>query len=59
LIRTFAEQWITDITDITLRVRQIADLVHNGHAGRVERLLPPERLYPVSETTATKLLIDT
>lgn len=39
--------------------RTIAELVRNGQAARARRLLPPERPYPVPETTARCLLIDT
>jgi hypothetical protein len=58
LIKTFADQWITGVTDTTPRVRQIAQLVRAGQAGRIERLLPPERPYPVQATSAARLLID-
>jgi hypothetical protein len=59
LSRTFAGQWVTSITDITPQARTIAQLLRNGQAARAQRLLPPERAYPVSAATARHLRIDT
>jgi hypothetical protein len=59
LIRTFAEEWVVGLTDITPQARKIAELVRKGQAANAQRLLPPERLYPVPPTTARRLLIDT
>jgi hypothetical protein len=59
LIRTFAQEWVVSITDLTPRVRRIAELVSKGQAAKAQRLLPPERPYPVPPTTATRLHIGT
>ncbi|TJZ50088.1 DUF4291 domain-containing protein [Streptomyces piniterrae] len=58
LIRTFAEEWVVDLTDLTPRVRKIAALVQTGQAAKARRLLPPERLYPVPRAVAARLGID-
>lgn len=46
LIRAYAEDWTTDITDLTARTRTIADLLRAGRHTQARRLLPPERPYP-------------
>ncbi|WP_040709102.1 DUF4291 domain-containing protein [Nocardiopsis potens] len=58
MIRTFAEEWVVGLTDITPRVRRIAALVRGGRSAAARRLLPPERLYPVPPAVAERLLID-
>ncbi|WP_335936201.1 DUF4291 domain-containing protein [Streptomyces sp. PTD5-9] len=58
LIRAFAEEWVVDLTDITPRVRAITAARQNGRAARAQRLLPPERPYPVPAALAKRLLID-
>lgn len=58
LIRTFAEEWIVSLTDITRQARKMAALVQTGQAAKAQRLLPVERSYPVPQATAKRLLID-
>jgi hypothetical protein len=58
LIRAYAGEWVTGITDITPQARKIAELVRQGRAADAARLLPPERPYPVAQATARRLLID-
>ncbi|MFE6867919.1 DUF4291 domain-containing protein [Kitasatospora sp. NPDC057692] len=55
LIRTFAEEWITGITDLTPQVRRISDLLQGGRAAQAQRLLPPERPYPLPPALAARL----
>ncbi|WP_432923049.1 DUF4291 domain-containing protein [Microbispora sp. CA-135349] len=57
LIRTFADEWVVDLTDLTPRVRRIASLAQSGQAAKAQRLLPPERVYPMPEEIARRLLI--
>jgi len=57
LIRTFAENWVVDLADITPRARKIAEMVRGGQAAKAQRLLPPERIYPVGQDTARRLRI--
>ncbi|MFI5915238.1 DUF4291 domain-containing protein [Dactylosporangium sp. NPDC051541] len=47
LIRTFAEEWVTGLTDLTPTVQKIAALVRSGQHTKAQRLLPPERPYPL------------
>ncbi|MEU9620901.1 DUF4291 domain-containing protein [Streptomyces sp. NPDC088251] len=58
LIRTFAEDWVVDLTDVTPQVRKIAALKQGGRSAQAQRLLPPERIYPVPRALAKNLLID-
>ncbi|MFB9876538.1 DUF4291 domain-containing protein [Planobispora siamensis] len=58
LIRTFAEEWIVGLTDITPQVRKIAALVQAGQTAKARRLLPPERIHPVPREIARRLLIE-
>lgn len=46
LIRTFAEDWVVGITDLTPQVRKAAALVRGGRTAQAQRFLPPERVYP-------------
>jgi hypothetical protein len=57
IIREYVEEWIVGIEDYTPRVRRIYDFLHSGQADKVKRLLPPERLYPVSGDVKRRLLI--
>ncbi|MET8826277.1 DUF4291 domain-containing protein [Streptomyces sp. NPDC004610] len=45
LIRTFTDDWITDLTDLTAQVRKASTLIRTGHAGKARRLFPEERAY--------------
>ncbi|MDA3646133.1 DUF4291 domain-containing protein [Saccharopolyspora indica] len=58
LITRFAEEWIVDLTDLTSQTRKIAKLAQSGQAGKAQRLMPPERVYPVPTPIATRLDID-
>jgi len=55
LIRTFADEWITGITDLTPAVQRIATLVRGGQAAKAQRLLPLERLYPLDPAIARRI----
>jgi hypothetical protein len=58
LIREYAEEWITEITDMTPRVRKIYDLLQQGQADKAKRHLPTERVYPVNAEVARRVLLD-
>ncbi|OKL52126.1 DUF4291 domain-containing protein [Buchananella hordeovulneris] len=47
LIRTFVDDWVLEITDLTDRARKIAELAQGGRAAQAKRLLPLERPYPL------------
>ncbi|MFJ8968668.1 MULTISPECIES: DUF4291 domain-containing protein [Streptomyces] len=49
LIRTFTDDWIVSLTDLTPRVRKAATLLQTGHAAKAQRLFPPERAYPLPQ----------
>ncbi|MFY7066377.1 DUF4291 domain-containing protein [Nocardiopsis changdeensis] len=55
LIRTFAEDWVVGLTDLTPQVHKAAALVRGGRADQARRLLPPERLYPVGPDLEERL----
>ncbi|MGV9316384.1 DUF4291 domain-containing protein [Streptomyces sp. NPDC003691] len=58
LIRTYAGDWVTGITDITAQARRIGDLVAAGRAEQARRLLPPERPYPLPAAVGRHLGVD-
>jgi hypothetical protein len=58
IIREYVEDWVVQIEDSTSRVRKMYDFLQSGHADKARRLLPPERVYPVSPELGVRLLID-
>ncbi|MEU9114639.1 DUF4291 domain-containing protein [Streptomyces sp. NPDC048483] len=58
LIRTYADEWVVGLTDLTDRVHKIAALVQGGRSPQAQRLLPPERPYEVPGPVAARLGID-
>lgn len=54
VIRTFVDDWIVSITDLTERVEKLRALVHSGRTDRARALLPPERVYPVPDAIARR-----
>ena len=57
LIRSFVEEWILKIEDLTPTVTKIHDLLRKGRADEAKRHLPAERVYPVPATVGGHLLI--
>lgn len=55
LIKTFVDEWVTHIEDMTPRVRKMYDFLQSGQADKAKRLLPPERVYPVHSELAKRL----
>lgn len=55
LIRTFAEEWVVGLTDLTPQVHRAAELVRSGRAAQARRLLPAERVYPIGRDLAERL----
>ncbi|MFM9557486.1 MULTISPECIES: DUF4291 domain-containing protein [Streptomyces] len=47
LIRTFTDEWVVDLTDLTPQVRKAAALMQSGQTAKAQRLFPPERVYPL------------
>jgi len=58
IIREYVDDWVAGIEDITPRVRKIYTLLQSGQADKAKRLLPPERVYPVSVELGRRLLIN-
>lgn len=57
LIREFAEQWIVEIEDLTPTVSKMRRLIKSGNEKNAKRLLPPERVYPVSPEIGRRIQI--
>ncbi|SDS64837.1 protein of unknown function [Streptomyces sp. TLI_053] len=55
LVRTFAEEWAVGLTDLTPQVRRAAALVRDGRAAQAQRLIPAERVYPLSRSLEAHL----
>ncbi len=58
LITRYAEEWITQLTDVTPLVRKLHGLIRAGHADKAQALLPKERPYPVPAAIARRLGMD-
>jgi hypothetical protein len=57
VIREYVEEWVVGIEDYTPRVRKIYTLLQSGQADRAKRQLPPERVYPLGDELARRLMI--
>ncbi|MCE6998343.1 DUF4291 domain-containing protein [Saccharothrix sp. S26] len=58
LIRTYAEEWVVGLTDLTPTVHKVADLVRAGQHAKAQRLLPPERPYLLPPAIARRVQAD-
>jgi hypothetical protein len=58
LIRAYADEWVTGLADLTPTMHKIADLVRAGQSAKAQRLLPPERPYPLPPAVARRLDAD-
>jgi len=58
VIVEYVEEWVTQIEDITPRVRKIHGLLQSGQADKAKRHIPSEKIYPVAPTLARRLLIN-
>jgi hypothetical protein len=56
--REFVDDWIVELTDLTPRVRKMAEHLQSGRADAAKRLLPDERVYPLSAELRERLLMD-
>jgi hypothetical protein len=57
VIHEYVDEWIVAIEDYTSRVRKIRDLLQSGESEKAKRHLPAERVYPLRNELARKLLI--
>ncbi|MGX1810996.1 DUF4291 domain-containing protein [Nocardia sp. NPDC055321] len=55
IVERFVDEWVTEITDLTPRVRDISDLRARGRYDSAAALLPEERVYPVRPELARRL----
>ncbi|MDI1463757.1 DUF4291 family protein [Catellatospora sp. KI3] len=58
LIRSYAEEWVVGLRDVTPTVHKIAGLVRSGRADQATRLLPRERPYPLPADLARRIHAD-
>jgi hypothetical protein len=58
VIREYVEGWIVEIEDYSPRVARIYHLLQSGQAEKAKRLLPHERVYPVSPEVGRRILLD-
>jgi hypothetical protein len=59
LIRTYAQDWVVGLTDLTPTVHKIAALVRGGQPAKAQRFLPPQRPYPLDPSIARRIQADT
>lgn len=50
-------EWVTQIEDLTPRVRKIHELIRSGQAEKARKFLPSEKVYPVGPELGRRLLI--
>jgi hypothetical protein len=55
VIQKYVDEWVVEIQDITALVRKIHGFVKSGQADKARKLLPPERLYPVTSEVVKRL----
>lgn len=55
LIRTFTDDWVVSITDLTPQVHKAVSLIRAGHAAKSQRLFPSERVYPLPRALEDRL----
>lgn len=57
-IREYTSDWVCGLVDLTPIVHRIGDLLRTGQSAKAQRLLPPERPYPLAPATAHRLDAD-
>ncbi|MEV6250964.1 DUF4291 domain-containing protein [Streptomyces sp. NPDC051742] len=55
LVRTFTDDWVVGLTDLTPQVRKAAFLIQAGQAAKAQRLIPAERPYPLPRALEDRL----
>jgi hypothetical protein len=55
IIQRYVDEWVQEIRDLTPLVRKLHTLIRSGAAQQAKKLLPPERVYPVTPATARRL----
>ena len=57
VIREYVDDWIVEIEDLTSTVTKIREAIRSGNQKHAQRLLPPERVYPVDPEIGKRILI--
>jgi hypothetical protein len=57
IIKQYVDEWIINIADCTPLVKKIYALLRSGQVENAKKLLPKERVYPVSDALGQHLLI--
>ncbi|MCW1922415.1 DUF4291 domain-containing protein [Luteolibacter arcticus] len=57
LIRTFVDEWILKIEDLTPAVTKVHDLLRRGRADEAKRHVPTERVYPLPASIGRRFLM--
>ena len=55
LIRTYAEEWVVGLTDVTATAHKVGELARAGRTAQARQLLPPERPYPLDATASRRI----
>jgi hypothetical protein len=55
IIERYVNEWTVEIRDCTPLVHKLRDLIAKGRADQPQKLLPRERVYPVSAEVARRL----
>ncbi len=55
VIEEYNDEWIRKIRDLTPLTRKIAALRERGKYKEAKRLLPPEKIYPISDDIAARI----
>ena len=58
IVEKFVNEWTVDIQDLTSLVKKMAAFRKAGEYDKARRLLPPEKVYPVSGELANRLGMD-
>ena len=58
MIDEYVDQWTEQIADVTPLVKKLRSMRQAGKHSAAKRMLPPERVYPVSAKTGQRLGID-
>lgn len=58
IINEYVQDWIVSIEDLSSKVAKLNELLQSGQADKAKRLLPPEKIYPLTSNIAHRLLIE-
>lgn len=58
IISEYVQEWIVSIEDFSPKVAKLSKLLQSGHGDKAKRLLPSEKVYPITSDIARRLLIE-